>query len=392
VLKVLMICPQFKPVIGGYEKAAERLSGALARDGHSVTVLTDRSNPDSPTEEMLDGFRVRRLPTFSTNRLFALHIIFRFLGLAIYLLFNARRYDVIHIHQYGYHSAIAILVARIVRKPVLMKVTNTAGQGIGTTLASGLRGGKLLLKIHKNVGGWVAPSQEAKDEVQSLNVPASRIYQIPNGIDSKTFQPVGEEERARAKRVHGTAPGPLFLFMGRLNPEKNLGMLIRAWSRVNGPEKRAMLAIVGEGPLRDQLHELVNELGCESSVLMPGAVNNPRSWYSASDVFVLSSDNEGLSNSLLEAMSCGLPIISTRVSGSVGVFASAPVGRMVEVGDEEGFAAAIHEMQENPDLRARCGAAARELAETQFALETVANDVAAAYRQVIENAHSLPRT
>lgn len=392
MLKVLMICPQFKPVIGGYEKAAERLSGALARDGHSVTVLTERIKPDSPIEEMLDGFRVRRLPTFSTYRLFSLNIILKFLGLAIYLSLNARRYDVIHIHQYGYHSAITILVARIVRKPVLIKVTNTGGQGVGTTLASGLRGGKLLLKIHKGVDGWIAPSQEAMNEVRSLNVPASRIYLIPNGIDSKAFQPVSEEERTQAKRVNGTAPGPLFLFMGRLNPEKNLGMLIRAWSRVNDAGKNATLAIVGEGPLRDQLQALVHELGCEKSVLIPGAVSNPLSWYSASDVFVLSSDNEGLSNSLLEAMCCGLPIISTRVSGSVGIFTSAPVGRMVEVGDEEGFAAAIHEMQENPDLRNRCGAAARELAETQFTLETVANDIAVAYREVIENAHSLHRT
>jgi glycosyltransferase involved in cell wall biosynthesis len=100
-------------------------------------------------------------------------------------------------------------------------------------------------------------------------------------------------------------------------------------------------------------------------------------------VYVLPSRNEGLSNSLLEAMTCGLPVVSTRVSGSIDIFAQADIGCLVDVGDVAGFADALKEMLGDEKRRMRCGATARSYIKAQYSIESVGAATIDLYQRVL---------
>ncbi|MDB4949153.1 MAG: hypothetical protein JWM27_1802, partial [Gemmatimonadetes bacterium] len=131
-LRVLMVCPQFHPLVGGYERAAERLSAALVRRGHRVDVVTERRSHAWPAEEWRDGVRVRRLPCLFRR---GLHLPSSTASLAAFMLARGRRYDVVHVHQYGLAAGAALALARVAGARTVLKLSSTAGQGIGATLA-----------------------------------------------------------------------------------------------------------------------------------------------------------------------------------------------------------------------------------------------------------------
>src|SRR6266571_4708787 len=130
-LAVLMISPQFRPLVGGYERAAERLSGALAEAGISVVVITERRDHAWPAVECIDGYKVRRLWCVYRRHL---HTISSLLAFARFLLRHGREFDVWHVHQYGFHAALAMALGKVLRRPVVFKLTSSAAMGIERTM------------------------------------------------------------------------------------------------------------------------------------------------------------------------------------------------------------------------------------------------------------------
>jgi N-acetylgalactosamine-N,N'-diacetylbacillosaminyl-diphospho-undecaprenol 4-alpha-N-acetylgalactosaminyltransferase len=143
----------------------------------------------------------------------------------------------------------------------------------------------------------------ARDLSDNYAVGASKIVVIPNPIDVA-------EVRARAAEPGEDipVPGPLVVAMGRLVPNKNFGMLIDAFGRLNGP---GTLLILGEGPLRDELQAQIDAADLADRVHLRGFQANPFATIAAADCFVLPSNGEGFPNGLIEAMILGTPVIST---------------------------------------------------------------------------------
>ncbi|MCS5617774.1 MAG: glycosyltransferase, partial [Pirellulales bacterium] len=169
----------------------------------------------------------------------------------------------------------------------------------------------------------------------------------------------------------------------RMRPEKNLPLLLEAWQRVQARMPAARLAIVGDGAGMAELKARAERLGLGPGVLLPGASSDPRAWYAAADLYLLSSTNEGLSNSLMEALSSGLPMVSTRVSGSEDVVAAADVGLLVPLDDAAALAEAAAELLGAPERALACGMRAREYAEAHFSLASVADQVEALYGSLV---------
>jgi len=139
--------------------------------------------------------------------------------------------------------------------------------------------------------------------------------------------------------------------LGALSEQKNQALLIKAFSLISD-KIDVELVILGEGPLRYELEKLVSDLNLKEKIQMPGFITDPSQWYEESDLFVLSSIYEGLPMVLLEALTFGLPIVSTDCkSGPREILCNGKYGKLVPVGDADALAKSmLQALQEEPDI------------------------------------------
>ncbi len=231
---------------------------------------------------------------------------------------------------------------------------------------------------------YVAVSQDlARWLVGTVDVPASRVTQIYNGVDTVRFQP------RRERFVAGSPPGffsPHALVIGtvgRMQVVKDQLTLVRAFLHLlrAAPQAREVLrlVIVGDGPLYEEALRLLREAEAESCAWLPGARSDIPDMLHSLDVFVLPSLAEGISNTILEAMASGLPVIATRVGGNVELVVEGQTGFLVPAADPAAMANAIRAYWDDRTLSAAHGQAARKKVETEFSLEAMVNRYLAVY-------------
>jgi len=206
----------------------------------------------------------------------------------------------------------------------------------------------------------------ADDLAQAIGIARERITVIYNPV-----MPVCEDHTETSSPHPWFAPGspPVILGVGRLTKLKDFFLLIRAFAKVR-IQRTCRLMILGEGELREELEDLVKKLGLESDVTLPGFVENPYFYMSRAAVFVLSSQQEGLPNVLIQALACGCPVVSTDCpSGPSEILENGKWGRLVPVGDVDALAEAVlATLKENthPDVVSRARDFCVSQAATQY--------------------------
>jgi glycosyltransferase involved in cell wall biosynthesis len=304
------------------------------------------------------------------------------MSLFAFLLRCGRRFDVIHVHQYGLPAALCVLAGFVVRRPVVLKLSSTGPQGIASRMSAGVLA-RPLRWLHRRLNRCIATSDRAAAEAVDFGLPEERVVRIANGIDTSVFRPAEASERQSLRERLGFRASRIALYVGRLSEEKDPLMLIEAWSRIGWVTGEAQLMILGDGPQRAEVEARITNLGLGESVMICGAVDDPLPFYRAADVLVLPSRNEGLSNSVVEALSTGLPLATTRVSGCEDIIAASGAGEMVEVGDTQAFATAIQLILSNDELRARQSEAARRYAIETFSIGQVADSTERLYSDLV---------
>lgn len=380
-ISILMLSPQFRPLVGGYERAAERLSGALAKLGVDVTVITERREVTWPAYESVDGVEIHRLSCIYRPHF---HMLSSLLAFAWFLLRRGRRFDIWHIHQYGLHAALALALGKLLRRPVVLKLTNSAEQGLSRTLAQGCCS-QLLAYLHRQVDAVVALTQETAAEAEAFGIPGRKVHVLGNGVNIEVYRPRSEHERSALKEQLGLGSQRVIMFVGRLSEAKNVEGLLRAWSLTNEKMRLAwQLVLVGDGPLRLVLEQKAHEYLVAESVRFVGQQKNIEEWLGTADVYISTSWHEGLSNTLLEAMATGLPVVATRVSGVAELVVANHAGIAVEIGDMDGVAQGIMVLAEDADKRTNCGEASRRAIESNYSLISVAKRTAAIYHNLLD--------
>jgi glycosyltransferase involved in cell wall biosynthesis len=176
-------------------------------------------------------------------------------------------------------------------------------------------------------------------------IPEAQLLTIPNGVDTSRFVPLRRGDPARcARREQVAAPWarhPLVGHVARLVPIKNQMLLLSAFRRVVDTLPDARLLIVGDGPLREPLTAHAADLGLGGHVSFLGARDDVADWLPSLDVFVLSSDAEGTSMSVLEAMASGVCVVATDVGGTPELLAGGRAGVLVPPRDAPRLADAI---------------------------------------------------
>jgi glycosyltransferase involved in cell wall biosynthesis len=335
-MKLALYLPSLRG--GGAERAMVTKANGFADRGLHVDLVLATANGPYLDEV---GFRVR-IVDMGTKR-----VASTLPGLIRYL--RCERPDAM-LSALDHANVIALLARDLARVHTRMVVT------VRTTVSSFVKQGRpsrqryvlLLMKLlYNRADAIVAVSSGVADDLALvLGLPRSRVRVVYNPVVTPALRDLASASVEHPWLVPEKLP--LIIAVGRLTAAKDYPTLLKAFAKVRD-KRDCRLIILGEGELRESLESLVDELGISESVQFPGFVDNPFAWMARASLFVLSSAWEGLPNVLIQAMACGLPVVSTDCpSGPYEILEGGKWGTLVPVGDVNALAAAIIKQIDHP--------------------------------------------
>jgi glycosyltransferase involved in cell wall biosynthesis len=308
-MKIAMLIARFPPIMAGTEIQCYRLCCWLAQQGHHVTVLTQKHAPDLPAYERVEGFDVVRFPTWGGTFTSSLWYGLR----TLYYLIRHDRFDVLHAHMIATPAMVASLASLILRTPVIVKITGARQAGdFNTSRRYAL--GRVKLWFFRRTNPYVAcPSKETFEEARVFGIPSEKLSYIPNGIDTLEFPVPSESKHLLRQKLQWPTECLMAIYVGRWAEGKGIEKILDLW------EMGALqsdfvwhLALVLSLPPPPEIADRIDIL--KERVHAAIAVADPLPYYKASDLAILLSDGEGMSNFLLEAMASGLPTLTTEAA------------------------------------------------------------------------------
>jgi glycosyltransferase involved in cell wall biosynthesis len=385
-LAVCMIISGYYPIVSGAENQCQLISERLKTQGIEVAILTRHYQGLEYLEE-INSIPVYRIPTLGKGIVASITFtIFSILWLFRY----GRRYDVFHCHQALSPTTIGVLGKILWRKKVITKIACTGDYG---DISEMRRFPFLSLRkqILKKVDTFVSLNPLTERELTNLGLREFKLVDLPNGVDLKTFASVSESTKFNLRNKLGLSlRGSLVIFVGRLAPQKGIETLLYAWAEVLKKlgDKQNQLILLGKGQQEKYLYGLIKELDLNSTVTLLGWKDNALEYLQVSDIFVLPSISEGISNSLLEAMACGLTVVATDNPGNKLVIKNGENGLLVKIGDPQELSQAIISCLKG-DLGVGLGEKARKVVEEKFSLRSVVKGYKDLYMKLTLSNHNI---
>lgn len=236
------------------------------------------------------------------------------------------------------------------------------------------------ITVSRDIESWLC---------NGIGIPAHKIRQIYNGVDvGKFFGALGGRQDLPAG---ATAPKNALVIgtVGRMEPVKDQLTLVRAFIRlchsVPKHSRPLYLVLIGDGSLRESANALLSEAGLQDKAWLPGSREDVPDLLRAMDVFVLPSVNEGISNTIIEAMASGVPVVATQVGGNPELVVDGVTGTLVPAQDPEAMAQALRAYVVSAELRATQGKAGRSRVSTTFSLDSMIAGYLAIYDELLDN-------
>ncbi|MDH5691588.1 MAG: TIGR03088 family PEP-CTERM/XrtA system glycosyltransferase [Gammaproteobacteria bacterium] len=218
--------------------------------------------------------------------------------------------------------------------------------------------------------------------LKRVGLSRSKVVQLYNGVDISRFQPKYGSSAGSEAIVFGT--------VGRLQAEKDQANLIRAFACLSRlmennshPLPKVSLKIIGDGPDRERLHTLIEQENLGRRVTLFGASDDIPAQLKTLDVFILPSLGEGISNTILEAMATGLPVIATRVGGNPELVVEGETGTLVPPAEPEKMAEAMFGYVQEPARIEKEGRAGRLRVENRFSIDSMVNAYQKVYDEIL---------
>jgi glycosyltransferase involved in cell wall biosynthesis len=343
-----------------------------------VEVLTTAVDLTLPRHDAVDGVPVTRIRVNVHSAWSKLRAFRRMLVELVRLVPNA---DIVHIHGFSTKNVLTTVVARLFRRPVVMSL-HTSGSDEPAVID---RHGRLAGWAFRSADLYLSVSRGLVETYLAAGMPPDRILEIPNGIDLVRFAPAPVDERLALRRDLGLPEGrPVIVFVGFFSRDKQPRVLFDAWLTLQeSGADAATLVFVGatrsayfevDDDLAERMREDAAARGFGDRVVFAGTTHRVQDYFRAADLFVLPSKREGLPVALLEAMSCGLPCIASRLPGSTDTIIESGVnGVLVPSGDTSALGEALASLLRDPDRAAAMGAAARDTIERRFANVDIAD-------------------
>lgn len=377
-MRLLLLTPQYPPTFGGAELQAQRLARVLDSRGIRVTILTQSIPGEALREQDGDIQIVRALAGLRVGPLWGLTYMS---SSQRWLRRLANAWDIVQDQQVGLHSWASVRVAREVRRPAVLRFA-CSGQGGDLAVMRMRRFGPLLIRGLRDADGFIALTSEGASEIARHGLPAARVVTIPNGVDLEGFNVSSWPDLKDSDPIR-------LLFVGRLAHQKGVDVLLGALAKLKD-RVAFTLRVVGIGDQLDRLRKQVHLAGLDDKVEFRGSLASVVQEYAWCELLVLPSRFEGMPNVALEALSCGRPVLGTRIGGTAELVEEGINGWLVPVEDGEALAERIARISvQRATLRSR-GIEGRRIVEQRYSLEASVSGYVKLYERLLAARRSGP--
>lgn len=373
------VCYLVRPCTGGMQKHVQEMIKYFSRQYRVVLVAPKGSLIASETKQ--NGITVYELPLAENispgKDLYALR------GLLSVL--KKERPGLLHVHGFKV-SLWGRLAGRIMGIPVIVTVHNFPAYPVNKTFLPGI-----FRTVEKVQGDWayryIAVSESIGEYLKKNSaIPAEKINVIYNGINTAPFEQAVRGDRSSPKncldfiKKEGIA---LAGTVARLAPQKGLKHFIQAAGILAPLFPNLRFVIVGDGPMREFLENLVQKTGLGGRVFFAGYLNDLPSVMSMLDIFVLPSYTEGLSITVLEALAAARPVVASRTGGVPEIIIHNKTGKLVTPGDSGALADAVEQLLLNPEDAKKMAEAGQERVKSLFTEEEMLKRTGLIYEELV---------
>jgi glycosyltransferase involved in cell wall biosynthesis len=384
-LRCVLVTRRFWPLVGGAEVVMANLGAEFHQRDISCQILTAQWQANWPTEFVHREVPVVRLRN-PKQRIWG---TFRYLSsLARWLKDHADQIDIVYVSMLKHDAYMATKICRQLGIPVVLRAEGGGDTGDchwQTTARIGLS----IQRRCKTATAVIAPSQAVAEELLAAGYPTDNLHLIPNGValpakPAENSQQLARQALAEANQDLVAAPEePVVVYTGRLDRNKGLYDLVKAWPEVTKRWPRCHLWLVGEGPDRDRLFQQIKDLDLQGQVVLPGVFDDVEEVLRAANLFILPSYFEGLSISLMEAMAHQVPVIASNIPGNNDIIQSGVNGCLVPAGNVSAISQAIQDALANPDQLTRWATAAQQTIQNNYSLASMVNAHLKLFEQLV---------
>lgn len=343
----------------GTEKHLYKVTTNLNKDKFLCQVIAFETNRFMVNQFALKGISVRSL---DLRKIYGLSALRKFM----YLVAQIRAFSPDIVQSLHFKSdTFGACASRVARVPLVISSRRDMGH------LKKNRHIYLNRLINPLVNNFISVCDTVRREITRVEkIPPSKITTIYNGVDLKGYG-TGRRSKIRAREKLGIEKDAFIVGTACiLRPEKDVYLLLKALSEVNGYIENLVVIILGDGEEKSGLINFCQQNGLSDKTIFPGYVEDIRDYVQAMDVVCLTpKENEGLSNVILEEMAMGKPLIATDVGGNAELVVNGKTGFVIQPGDKEALFRSIMNLSENPTLRESMGIEGRRRAEQHFSLE-----------------------
>jgi alpha-maltose-1-phosphate synthase len=375
-MKICMVTSAPFPPEEGIGYYVYNLSKKLIEKGHKVTIIT-RGSINKSTQEVLDEIDIIR-GTFIPIYPFYIQIH----GIFVNKIFKTleSEFDIVHIHSPLSPSIQTSLpIIATIHTPTLTDTRSIEEKDFRAMiekLMSRFVSYPIELKLLKQADIITAVANSVAYELHEYGLNPNDVIVVGNGVDEEIFTPMINKTQER-----------YILYTGRLSHRKGLFDLIECGKYICKKYPDVSFVIPGKGILLNKLKTQVEKIGLKDKFKFLGFVDRIKliQLYQNAAVYVMPSHYEGLPTVLLEAMSCGLPVVATSVSGNLDVLSSGENGILIPPKSPEKMAYAISLLLDDESLRKKVGSNARKTIEEHYSWEVITNKFLKCYQSLFRN-------
>lgn len=390
-MKICFFEPGFYPDYGGQAiYLREHLIPALQERGIECWAMA-LERADRPMIDEYNGIRIVRiprppkwLPTKYLKYLYAMK------QLKNCVLSNSKDFDLFYFADGGGTSPLAVKALSKLGVPMLLESTL-----IGKDDALSYKNrkfGKWILNHIRLVDRIICISSAIRNIYLKEGFDQTQALHVPYGLSFSKYQAASDSERKELlERLKISSDGPFIVFVGGINRRKNIHVMIDAFKEVVERHPKAKLVLVGPDNKRSYgdypklIRGKIKEYGLRESVIFTGMVNNVQDYLKVADLYVSTSEAEGLGLGVIEAQACGVACVVADIPVTQDLVPSDNYGRVVSVGDVGNFAKAINELLGNDTLRNQIAGKSYHRVRDVFCLDKRADFMVHLFKDLVRN-------